>query len=391
MYYIATRQLVGLPATEVASIAARTIRSMQKDVKTSQFPLVTGGDGTTEHLVTSTLGSFLEVEATGADGEQVIVPIGFAGDNGSIGIIEMRQVSPELTGATSSKKKRAFAGTTFGVGELIRDVLDEGAFSVILGWEEPLARDAGFGMAQALGFKFLDGNGKPLDFRTETPFSDIRSIDISERPFDLLSSKFYAARSESVKGPRQRGQMTVEDAMMDEELSRLAEILRKDCSIDVSASAIKSGGSYIEFGLSAFVNAEIRDGSLLALEVGNLRNQLQQAKGELIVVAQKLEDIASERASAAMKEVMKMAEETSTAFHAVTLEAPKQAAESRYRTKYPLLRSVISLENAMFAPIDPQLRASEIRRQLTYRFERGFSTLFNTEPASTSDAAAIIQ
>src|SRR5688572_2934442 len=118
MYYIATRQLSGLPAAEVASIAARTIRSMQKNAKTAQFPLVSGGEGTTEQLVTATLGSFLEVEVTGSDGEQMIVPIGFAGDGGTIGIIEMRQVSPELAEQKATKKKRQFTGTTFGVGEL---------------------------------------------------------------------------------------------------------------------------------------------------------------------------------------------------------------------------------------------------------------------------------
>lgn len=391
MYYIATRQLSGLPAAEVASIAARTIRSMQKNAKTAQFPLVSGGEGTTEQLVTATLGSFLEVEVTGADGEQMIVPIGFAGDGGTIGIIEMRQVAPELSERKATKKKRQFTGTTFGVGELIQDVLDEGAFSVILGWEEPLAGDAGFGLAQALGFKFLDAQGKPLDFRTDTPISEIKSIDVSERPFNILSSKFYAARSEAVPSTKQRGQITVEDAVMEEELSRVAELLQRDCGITVPVSAIKSGGSYIEFGLAAFLNAEVRDGSLLALEVTNFRKSLEEAKGELIVVAQKLEDITSDRATPVMKEIMKMAEETSTVFHVVTLEAPKQASETRYRTKYPLLRQVVSLESAMFAPIDPSLRANEIRRQLTYRFERGFTALVEPQVASTSDATAIVQ
>lgn len=375
MYYIATKQVGGLAATEVASITARVIRGMQKDAKTAQFPLVSGGEGTTEHLVTATLGSFLEVEATGSDGEQVVVPIGFAGDQGSIGIIEMRLVAPEVAEKRSSRKKKPFAGTTFGVGELIHDVLDEGAFSVILGWDEPLARDAGLGMAQALGFKFLDAQGKLLDFRTETPLGDIRNVDVSERPFNLMSSRFYAARSEAIRSPKQRQQITVEDQMMEEELARIAEILRTDCGATIPASAIKSGGSYMEFGLAAFLNAEIKDGSLLALEVANMRKSLAESKGELVVVAPKLEDIASERASSAMKEVLKMAEETSTGFHAVILEAPKPASESRYRNKYPLLRSVVSLENGMFTPLDPALRASEARRQLGYRLESGLRSI----------------
>ena len=52
----------------------------------------------------------------------------------------MRRVAESPTGI----------GTTFGVGELVLDALDEGAFSIILGHDEPLAADAGLGAAQAL-------------------------------------------------------------------------------------------------------------------------------------------------------------------------------------------------------------------------------------------------
>jgi glycerate kinase len=387
MYYIATKQLGSLAATEVASITARAIHSMRKDAKTAQFPLVSGGEGTTEHLVTAALGSFLEVEVTGSDSEQVIVPIGFAGDNGSIGILEMRQVSPELPERKTTSRKRSgrpFAGTTAGIGELIRDCLDEGAFSVILGWEEPLASDAGFGMAQALGYKFFGSGDKPLDFRTDTPLAEIKRIDVSERPFQLLSSRFYAARSETVKTPKfakASGQMTVEDSIMEEELSRIAELLRSDCGITVPSAAIKSGGSYIEFGLQAFLNAEIKDGSMLALEVANLAKSLKEIPGEVIVIAPKLEDIASERASAAMKEVLRLAEETQTGFHAVVLEVPKPASESRYRNKFPLLRSVVSLENDLSAQLDLTLRPSDLRRHIAMRFEKAFGPIVSPQVA----------
>lgn len=373
VYHIVTKPAAGLPATEVASIMARIIHNLQKDAKTTQFPLVNGGEGTTEQLVTSTLGSFLEVEATGSDGEQVIIPIGFAGEQGTIGIIEMKLVAPELAARKESgRKKRQFAGTTCGIGELICDALDEGAFSVILGWDEPLARDAGFGMAQALGFAFLDGEGKSLDFRSTTPLAGIMQVDASSRPFNMLSAKFYAARSESVRGSRERGQMSVEDAMMEEELARIAEILRRDCGVAVPSGAIKSGGSYIEFGLAAFLGAEIKDGSLLALEVANLGKSLAAARGELVIVAPKLEDIASERASAAMKEVLKQAEETATPFHAIILDQPKPASEARYRNKFPLMSTVVSLNNTN-ALFDTQLRPADLRRQLAFGLEKAFA------------------
>ena len=178
-FYIVSHPIAPFPATEIASLAAKNIRAAIKGSKVLQFPLVDGGEGTIEQLITSTLGSFLEVEATSASGEQVIVPLGFAGEGGSIGVIEMRAIAeaPSANSQKQTKKNRlGFSGTTFGIGELITDALDEGAFSVILGWDEPLARDAGFGMAQALGVKFLDAGGKELDFKSESPTIKTRML-----------------------------------------------------------------------------------------------------------------------------------------------------------------------------------------------------------------------
>src|ERR1043166_1449508 len=92
-FYIVSHPISPFPATEVASLAAKNIHASIKGSKVMQFPLVDGGEGTMEQLITSTLGSFLEVEATSASGEQLIVPPGFAGEGGSIGVMEMRAIA----------------------------------------------------------------------------------------------------------------------------------------------------------------------------------------------------------------------------------------------------------------------------------------------------------
>ena len=156
---IAALPIGGLTATEAASRFTRSLRAAHPEIDATcfvQLPLVDGGEGTIDLLVTNTLGSFLEVEATGANGEQVVVPLGFAGDDGKLAIIEMQRVAASRGGA----------GTTYGVGELILDSLDEGAFSILLGQDEPLAADAGFGAAQALGVTFFDKKNKELDMRS---------------------------------------------------------------------------------------------------------------------------------------------------------------------------------------------------------------------------------
>jgi glycerate kinase len=377
-FYIVSLPVAPFPATEVASLAARNLRAQIKGSKVLQYPLVDGGEGTIEQLITSSLGSFLEVEATSASGEQVIVPLGFAGEGGSIGVIEMRAIAAAPPAGSlgtqnqGAKKRLGFSGTTFGIGELIADALDEGAFSVILGWDEPLAKDAGFGMAQALGAKFLDAGGKELDFKTETPLAQVHSIDLSGRSFKLLSSKFFIARSEAVRSGKFERQVSVDETLFENELVRIASLLRKENNVTVDLSKVHLGGSCIEFGLSAFLNSELKEGAPLVLEASKIKETLAAQGGTIMFFAEKLEDIASDRASLASREIVRIAIECNIPMIAIVNETPKSASEARYKKKMPLLQQVYCLADVplFFAPLLPDAPHSELRRYFSARLEK---------------------
>ena len=52
--------------------------------------------------------------------------------------------------------------TTYGTGELILDALEQGCRHFIVGIGGSATNDAGLGMLQALGFRFLDKRGNLL-------------------------------------------------------------------------------------------------------------------------------------------------------------------------------------------------------------------------------------
>lgn len=395
-FYIISHPIAPFPATEVASLAAKNLRATIKGSKVLQFPLVDGGEGTIEQLITSTLGSFLEVEATSASGEQLIVPLGFAGEGGSIGVIEMRAIAEAPSANTINSQKQTkknrlgFSGTTFGIGELISDALDEGAFSVILGWDEPLAKDAGFGMAQALGVKFLDASGKELDFKSETPLSEIQTIDLSSRSFKLMSSKFFIARSEAVRGGKFERQVTVDQTLFENELVRIASLLKKENTITVDLAQVNLGGSCIEFGLSAFLNSQFKDGAPLALEAVNIRASLADQGGTIIFFAEKLEDIASDRAPLASREIVKISSECNVPIIAIINEPAKPASEARYKKKLPLLQQVYCLSDVplFFAPLAPDAPHTERRRYFSARLEKLIG--LKSEELKTTSASPVV-
>ncbi len=267
-------------ATDTASQVARIIRANDRSIASSdlvQLPMVDGGAGTIDFLVSNTLGSFLEVEATGASGEEVVAPIGFAGEDGKLAVMEMALVARvPNTGDT---------GTTAGIGELIQDALDEGAFSIILGHEEPIACDAGMGAACALGVKFFDTLDHEMNFaQPGGSISQIARVDATTRSFSLLSSRIFIARSSNGRVSHEAKE---NQAFLDA-LPKLAEIIRRDTGIHATTTNLSA--SAVEFGLITFLGAEVRDGASLVLEASNIAEAITRGEfSECIIVIPLLE------------------------------------------------------------------------------------------------------
>ncbi len=265
-------------ATDATSQLARLIRAHDRSLLSSdvvQLPIVDGGEGTIDFLVSHTLGSFLEVEATGASGEDIVVPLGFAGEDGKLAVMEMARVA--------AVSHLGDSGTTSGIGQLIQDALDEGAFSIILGHEEPLAYDAGLGAASALGVRFFDSEDKEIIFALPgANVSDVARVDSTGRSFSLLSSRVFIARS--------RNAQLSTDTSRKDDLTALAEIIRRDTGIASSTAHLSA--SAVEFGLVALLGAEVREGSALVLEASKISESIGRGEfSECILITTSLEEV----------------------------------------------------------------------------------------------------
>jgi glycerate kinase len=347
---IAALPIGGLTATEAASRLTRAIRAQWPAIPSDhiiQIPLADGGEGTIDLLVTHSLGSFLEVEATSATGEPVVVPLGFAGEDGKLAIIEMGRVARSSTAG----------GTTYGVGELILDALDEGAFSVLLGHDEPLACDAGLGAAAALGVKFFDDSGREIDLKDpSTSLSNISRIDASGRAFEILSSRFFVARSAR----------TLETSPSEEfraELVRLAEIVRRDVGVPVATDTLSASAA--EFGLTAFCGAEVRDGMALVIEATGIEAMLKRGEcGAFVMLAENPEAFDRE----AVRTLLNLA---LGGVKQVTVIFPKSLSAPEKKKLFPRAAVLSLAEAKLFAqPLGADATPETIRRDTLLRLEK---------------------
>lgn len=124
-------------------------------------PLADGGEGTVQALVSGMGGRLKHIQVTGPLARPVICEYGILEDTNTA-IIEMSGAA----GITllSSDERNPMYTTTYGVGEVIRDAVANGCRRFLVGIGGSATNDGGIGMLQALGYGFLDEEGRQVPY-----------------------------------------------------------------------------------------------------------------------------------------------------------------------------------------------------------------------------------
>ena len=147
-----------LSSLQAGTAAATGIYRVDPKVETVVRPLADGGEGTVQALTEGLGGRLVSVSVTGPAGKQVICPYGII-DRTQTAIIEMSGAAG-ITQVHGDEKNPLYT-TTYGVGEVICDAIRNGCHRFIIGIGGSATNDGGIGMLTALGYEFLDAEGKP--------------------------------------------------------------------------------------------------------------------------------------------------------------------------------------------------------------------------------------
>ncbi len=136
-----------------------------------------GGEGTVQSLVDATGGQIVKSEVSGPMGNSVLASYGLLGD-GKTAVIEMAEASG--LPLVPKEQRDPLVATTYGTGELIADAIKRGVNEIILGIGGSATNDAGAGLAQALGVRFLNFGGAPIrDLISGGDLDDVQAVDMS--------------------------------------------------------------------------------------------------------------------------------------------------------------------------------------------------------------------
>lgn len=148
-----------LDARAVARAVAEGVRRARPEAEVVAVPMADGGEGTLDVLVEAAGGNRRQVSAHGPMGDPVEVPIGLVRE-ASAAVIELASVSGYAMVAEG--RRDPMEASTYGLGEVIRVVVETDIEEIILAVGGSATVDGGAGMMQALGLTLLDTAGRVI-------------------------------------------------------------------------------------------------------------------------------------------------------------------------------------------------------------------------------------
>lgn len=155
--------------------------------------------------------------------------------------------------------------TTFGVGEMILDAAKRGADEIIIGLGGSATNDGGFGMARAVGFRFLGKSDAEI-----MEALDLATLQRIEKPDDLMLPKIVAAvdvrnpmvgenGATRVFGP-QKGVTPDKLEKFERALTKLADVVAEEFDFDHRNEPGAGAAGGLGFGLMSFCAGKISPG-----------------------------------------------------------------------------------------------------------------------------------
>lgn len=272
-----------MTAKEVCNAMEIGIKRAIPDAECIHVPMADGGEGTVQSLIDATGGTLVKKEVTGPLGTKVVAGYGILGD-GKTAVIEMAAASG--IHFVTKETKNPLITTTYGTGELIKDCIEQGITDIILGIGGSATNDGGTGMAAALGYKFLDEDGKELKLGggfldrlatidTSNVIPGLRDVHIlvASDVTNPLCGEHGASR---VFGP-QKGATPEMVEILDNNLRHYAQVVKDQLGIDVLNVPGAGAAGGLGAGLLAFTNATMKKGIEIVIEYTNLKEKLRHA------------------------------------------------------------------------------------------------------------------
>lgn len=274
-----------LTAQQVCDIIGQAFEDTIKDAKIIKLPAADGGEGLCACLHKINGGKMMSADVCGVFGEKITAEYLMLDDKTAV--IEMAACSGlPLAGENKNPEK----ATTYGVGELIKNAVSNGAERILLGLGGSATNDCGMGMAAALGYVFYDENGNSF-VPVGGTLADISKIKVPEKNIDVpviaacdVENPLYGENGAAYVFAPQKGADTEMVKRLDKGLRHSAEVISNDIGIDVADIKGSGAAGGLGAGAVAFLNAQLKKGIDILLDIADFDKKAEAS--DLIITGE---------------------------------------------------------------------------------------------------------
>lgn len=341
-----------LSSLQAGNAAAEGIRRVFPDAQIEIFPIADGGEGTVDALVTGLNGKKQQVQAADPLGRRITCEYGIL-PNGTA-VIEM-SCAAGIT-LVSPEERNPLHTTTYGVGQVIRDAVEKGCHSFIIGIGGSATNDGGIGMLQALGFGILDANGQQVSYGAKG-LQEIATITTENALPALSQCTFHIACDvtnplcgengcSAIYGP-QKGATPEMIRQMDDWLSDYAGIVKgvfPHSDKDLPGAGAAGG---IGFAFASFLNGKLVSGIDLILREIDIESHIRTA--DIVITGEGRLDAQTVmgKAPIGIANIAKKYDKPVIAFSGCVTKDTSVCNQHGIDAYFPIVKGACSLEEAM--------------------------------------------
>lgn len=288
-----------LTAAEAAAHIAAGVRQAAPGAEVRAFPVADGGEGT---VAAALAAGYREVAVTVAGPTGLPVAASLAWDpDGGTAVVEAAQASglqllhlpPDGgPGGGPGGGLAPLTASSYGTGELLRHAVAAlGARRIVLGLGGVACTDGGAGLAQALGYRLLDSEGRELpaggaalaDLARIEPPADALAVPPVVVATDVDNPLLGPTGAAPVYGP-QKGADAAQVELLAAGLARWADVLAAATGRDLRDAPGAGAAGGLGFGVLTLLDAETRPGIGYLLDLLGFDAALARLTGTDLVI-----------------------------------------------------------------------------------------------------------
>lgn len=281
-----------LSSPEVNKAIEKGIKQAHPEAETLSIPIADGGDGSLTVIASMLKSEQVWVSTYDPLGRPIKAHYLLAEDTA---FIEMAQASGLVL--LSESERNPLLTSTIGTGQLIKHALDRGLRKLVLLIGGSATNDAGLGIAHALGFRFLDVDGREL-YPSGQNLGSIHQISPAENlpDFNLsvltdVSNPFIGENGAVYTYAKQKGANEEALSILEKGMIKLSQVFNVQFGIDISQLAGAGAAGGISGGLHALLGANIKEGFPVLAELTQLEEKIQNT--DLVISGEGQFDIQS--------------------------------------------------------------------------------------------------